>query len=86
MAIDTLTITLLTSVLSSETVSKLFKTIASNRIADKSLLEKADSKADEALDALQSADLIGAGSGGDKYYVTAKGLKVARDLEQIPLS
>jgi hypothetical protein len=85
MAIDTTTITLLTSVLSSETVRKLFKTIANSRIAEKSLLKQADPQADQALGALQEADLIGSGSGGSKYYITAKGLKVARDLEQIPL-
>jgi len=85
MAIDPITITLLTSVLSSDTVRKLFKTIANNRIAEKSVLKQTDPEADQALGALQSADLIGAGSEG-KVYVTAKGLKVARDLEQIPLS
>jgi len=86
MAVDTVTFTLLTSVLSSEAVRKLFKTIANSRIADKSALTEADPQADQALDVLQSADLIGAGADGEKFYVTAKGLKVARDLEQFHLS
>jgi hypothetical protein len=85
MEIDTTTLTLLTSVLSSTTVRKLFTTIANSRIAEKSLLKQANPEPDQALDALKEADLIGSGSDGEKYYVTAKGLKVARDLEQIPI-
>ena len=84
MAIDTVTFTLLTSVLSASNVRSLFKTIAEKRIAEKSALEKSSETAEEELGKLQDADLIGAGADGKRYFVTAKGLKVARDLEQIP--
>jgi len=48
---------------------------------------KADNpEAAKSLPALQSADLIGADSTGEKVYVTAKGLKVARDIESLPLA
>jgi predicted transcriptional regulator len=36
-----------------------------------------------ALDDMERADLISPASGGEKYHVTAKGLKVARDLEKM---
>ena len=58
MEIDTTTLTLLTSVLSSTTVRKLFTTIANSRIAEKSLLKQANPEPDQALDALKEADLI----------------------------
>jgi hypothetical protein len=84
--VDSATITVLTSILKTKTIRELFKTIANSRIAERSALEKADPGADEALGVLEKADLIGAASDGKKFYVTAKGLKVARDLEQIPFA
>jgi hypothetical protein len=40
----------------------------------------ANVEAAEQLNALKDADLIAASTDGEKFYVTAKGLKVARDL------
>jgi hypothetical protein len=37
------------------------------------------------LAALAKADLIGSAPDGAKYYVTAKGRKVARGLEKLPI-
>jgi hypothetical protein len=87
MAIDTVTVRLLGSVLGSETRKKLFTTVAGSRIADMEQLKKLmpDMEIGSDLDALKSADLIGAGR-ESKYYVTAKGLKVARDLEELSIS
>lgn len=85
MAIDTVTVTLLNSTLGSPTARKLFTRIAANQIALYPALKEASPNADEELSALQSADLIGADSSGQKFYVTAKGLKVARDLQQLPI-
>lgn len=83
MATD-LTISLLTSALGSSAARALFKAIVNSRIADKASLRKVDSNPDETLAALTEADLISAAPDGNKYFVTAKGLKVARDLERIP--
>jgi predicted transcriptional regulator len=80
-----MTVTLLGSVLGSSAVRNLFKTIAGRRIAETAPLKAENPCADQALEALEKADLIGAASSGEKYYVTAKGLKVARDLEKIPI-
>jgi hypothetical protein len=80
MAIDALTLSLLTSALGSSATRKLFKTIVNLRIVDTASLKEVDPEADQALKALRDADLIS--SAADKYFVTAKGLKVARDLEQ----
>ena len=74
------TSSLVPSVLSTESVRSVFKTIAAKQIVDSSSLKERDS---EALTMLEEADLIGSGAGGAKYYVTAKGLKVARDIEQL---
>jgi hypothetical protein len=82
MAIDAVTLSLLTSALGSSATRKLFKTIVNFRIVDATSLKKDNPDADQALTALRDADLIS--SAADKYFVTAKGLKVARDLEQIP--
>lgn len=83
MEIDAVTGTLLGSVLGSATVRNLFTRIANRRIAETAPLKAAFPNAD--LEALEKADLISPSSSGEKYYVTAKGLKVARDLEKIPL-
>lgn len=84
MAIDVVTFSLLGSTLASSAARNLFKSIVNRRIAEKSSLQVDSADADQELDALEKADLIGAAPGGDKYFVTAKGLKVARDLEQLP--
>ncbi|MGB6719602.1 MAG: hypothetical protein WBE72_02310 [Terracidiphilus sp.] len=85
MTIDTVTASLLQSTLGSPAALRLFTTIAKRRIADVTGLKKADPEADQELDALQVADLIGANSSREKFYITAKGLKVARDLEKLPV-
>jgi hypothetical protein len=84
MAIDTATVTLLNSTLGSPATRRLFTTIAASRIALLASLKEAGANEEE-LSALQGADLIGANSSGEKFYVTAKGLKVARDLEQLTI-
>jgi len=84
MAIDTITATLLGSVLGSSVTRDLFTTIAKRRIAETAPLMAANPDADHGLEALKNADLIDASPNGAKYYVTAKGLKVARDLEKLP--
>jgi len=85
MQIETVTGSLLGSVLASSVAHNLFKLIANRRIAEKNTLLKTDDpdSSQAALDALESADLINSAGDGQKYYVTAKGLKVARDLEKI---
>lgn len=86
MALDTATITVLTSVLTSDALRKLFKTVADRRIAEKDVLARvvpADADADQELKTLTQADLIGASTDGQRYFVTAKGLQVARDLEKL---
>jgi len=85
MAIDTVTVTLLGSVLGSSVARNLFTTIANRRITEIAPLKATNPDADQELDALEKADLIGAAPNGGKYYVTAKGLKVARDLEKLPI-
>ncbi len=82
MAIDNMTVSLMQSVLSSSRARELFRTIASKQIADSSSLKQSGEDADRTLDVLEQAGLIGSGSRG-KYYVTAKGIKVARDLNQL---
>jgi hypothetical protein len=84
MVIETVTGTLLGSVLSSAATRSLFKVIADKRIAEKAALMAINSNPEADLAALVGADLIGSAPSGEKYYVTAKGLKVARDLEKIP--
>ena len=86
MGIDTLTVTLLSTVLGSPATRDLFKSIARKRIAELATLSVDNPEAAKSLPALESADLIGADSTGQKYYVTAKGLKVARDIESLPLA
>jgi hypothetical protein len=85
MAIDTVTVALLGSVLGSSVTRDLFKTIASRRIAETAPLKASTPDADQELEALEKADLISPAPSGGKYYVTAKGLKVARDLEKLPV-
>jgi hypothetical protein len=85
MATNPVALDLLVSILRSPSARKLFTTIAANRIAEVTQLRAADPNVDRELIELQSNDLIGAGS-GEKYYVTAKGLKVARLLENLPAS
>lgn len=85
MAIDVNTVSLLNSVLSATGARKLFETIATRRIAEKFMLRAEGAEVDRELHALTDADLIGAGANGDKYFVTAKGLRVARDLEKLPI-
>jgi hypothetical protein len=83
MTIETVTGTLLGSVLSSDAARGLFTLIANSRIAEKSALKASNPNPDAELAALVAADLISSAPNGEKYYVTAKGLKVARDLEKI---
>ena len=83
MPIDLVTIGLLGSTLGSEAVRNMFKSLVRKRIAERSTLRAVDDDADRKLAALVEADLISAAP-GDRYFVTAKGLKVARDLEKIP--
>jgi predicted transcriptional regulator len=86
MGLDTASATVLQSVLTSDTLRKLFKTVADRRIAEKDALAKVvpkESDADQQLSTLAQADLIGASTDGKKYFVTAKGLKVARDLDNL---
>lgn len=83
MAIDTATGNLLTSALGSPAARKLFTTIANSRIAEIASLKEANPGAEQELDSLERADLISIGRSGKSYFVTAKGLKVARDLEQL---
>jgi len=71
------------SVLGSSGARKLFTTIASKRIAEAASLKATAPDAGQELDKLEEADLISPASSGEKYYVTAKGLKVARDLEKL---
>ncbi len=82
MGIDAVTVTLLNTTLVSPAARKLFTTIASRRIALLASLREAGAN-DEELAALKGADLIEANSNGEKFYVTAKGLKVARDLDML---
>ncbi len=85
MAIDTITVRLLDSVLSSPSTRQLFTTIANRRIAAEDSLktDNADANLSDQFHALQDADLIGVGTGLKRYYVTARGLKVARDLGKL---
>jgi hypothetical protein len=85
MAIDAVTVTLLKTILDSSATRKLFTTIAASQIAELASLKEASPNADKELEALQGANLIGANPSGEKFYVTAKGLKVARDLEQLTI-
>ena len=85
MAIETVTGALLGSVLASSTVRTLFTTIVNSRIAEVASLRATNPDADQELEALEKADLISSAPSGAKYYVTAKGLKVARDLEKLPI-
>jgi hypothetical protein len=85
MAIEAVTVSLLGSTLASAAVRSLFTKIAGKRIAEKDALREGNPDADQQLEALENADLIQAAPSG-KYFVTAKGLKVARDLEKLPLS
>lgn len=86
MAIETVTGALLGSVLASTTVRNLFTTIVSRRIAEAASLKDVSPDADQELAALEKADLVGSAPNSGKYYVTANGLKVARDLEKLPIS
>jgi hypothetical protein len=78
------TLQLLDSVLKSEAAREAFKLVASSQIAETSSVKQAVPGAD--LEALKGANLIGSGGGGNKLYVTAKGLQVARDLEKLPVT
>jgi hypothetical protein len=77
MAIDTTTVRLLTSVLSTPLARDLFSSIANKRLAPKNSFQETDQSN---IQALKEADLIGVASSGENYYVTAKGMKVAEDL------
>ena len=85
MAVDTLTANLLQSVLAAPAVLRVFTAIASRRIATKSSLVEAGAQTVEALERLRQADLIDVSTDRERYFVTAKGLKVARDLSKLPL-
>jgi hypothetical protein len=86
MALDTVTATVLKTVLTSDALKKLFKTVATSRIAEKGALTSViagESNPEQELDKLTQADLIGASTDGQRYFVTAKGLRVARDLDNL---
>jgi hypothetical protein len=85
MAIDTSTVVILETTLKAPERRKLFAAIAASRIATVETI-KAEilQSPDQALNALKAADLIGEDTKGTKYYITARGLKVARDLESLP--
>jgi hypothetical protein len=86
MAIDATTVVLLETTLKAPASRKLFAAIATSRIATAETIKtQVLQSPDEALSALKAADLIGEDTKGTKYYVTAKGLKVARDLESLPI-
>jgi hypothetical protein len=85
MAFDTTTVSLLTSVLASSAIRDFFKDIARQRFGEIDSLRAKNEKADQELRILEQADLIGVAPNQTKYYVTAKGLKVARDLENLPV-
>jgi hypothetical protein len=85
MGVDTVTVALLSSTLASQAVRQLFAKIAGNRIANLDSLKTEVPGADEQIAALKDADLVGLGDSGKNLYVTAKGMKVARDLEKIPI-
>lgn len=86
MAIDTTTVGyLLGSVLGPTDNRHLFRVIAQQRIADAGSLRAKNADADQELKTLEEAGLIGLSTDQTKYYVTAKGLKVARDLENLPV-
>ncbi len=84
MAIDTITVNLLETVLNPPSIRKVFTTIADMRIAD---IEKLGVNHPEitpvVLDTLEHADLIGKGASGRRYYVSARGLKVARNMGKL---
>jgi hypothetical protein len=84
MDVDASSADLLHSVLSSEARRKLFRIVVNRRIAPKEeLLTRDDPDASRELDALTQSDLIGVSSDGEKYFVTATGLKIARDLNKL---
>jgi hypothetical protein len=86
MGIDTTTVGyLMGSVLGPTDIRHLFRVIAQQRIADAASLRANNADADRELKILEEADLIGASPNQTKYYVTAKGLKVARDLDSLPV-
>jgi hypothetical protein len=91
MAVASVTATLLTSILGSPEVRKMFRAVADQRIAQKAALVNSNSEdgkqqQENELQELQKAGLIGLAQETGKYYVTAMGLKVARDLESLPIS
>jgi predicted transcriptional regulator len=83
MPIAAVTATLLGSLFSSSSVRSLFTLIANKRIAEKATLKASAPTVEADLAALVEADLISSAPDGEKYYVTAKGLGVARDLDKI---
>ena len=86
MAINTSTVQLLTTTLASDLRRKLFSAVVQSRIAGEGKLKEISPNDDigSDLEALKSADLIGVG-GESQYYVTATGLKVARDLKELSI-
>ena len=86
MAIDTMTVQLLTTTLASDLRKRLFSAVVGNRIANEGKLKEIspDNDISSDLEALKSANLIGVG-GESQYYVTATGLKVARDLKELSI-
>ncbi len=90
MVVNKITVDLLNTTLASPESRQLFRRIAARRIEEVSSLQKDFPETEEnpsaltgKLDALKDDDLIGFGSSKDKLYVTAKGLKVARDLKEL---
>jgi len=85
MGIDTSTVALLQSTLATERTRRLFRDIAARRIVSASQLihTSPTTETDNELKSLQEANLIDLASENAVYYVTAKGLKVARDIAKI---
>lgn len=82
MVVSATTANLLATLFSTPDNLKLFRQIAHQRIVEKSAL---NGHTDQ-LGVLQDADLIEANPGGTRFFVTAKGLQVERDLEKIPFT
>lgn len=84
MVVEAVTVSLLNSVLSSPEIRNAFMRIAKQRIVDAANLKGENAPENSGLEELQAADLIDFSPTSEKYFVTAKGLKVARDLQKIP--
>jgi hypothetical protein len=80
---EAITLSIISSLISSPDTLTLFRRIANQRIVDKSASNGAGT-ADQ-LRALKEANLIYGNASDNRYFVTATGLQVARDLEKLPM-